>query len=269
MILEKKLRTYYIAYFDILGYKAFFDNNSTEEIWELLNSNISIANDIVRKTANGKFLIKSFSDNFMILLDAQNGADEYTAINYLSKLVAILQLRFIEKYSILVRGSITKGEIYIDDNIVFGQGLINAVSLENTANFPRVIVDSNTINVEICGKLCQNYLSKDEDDEFYVDFFKAFNDNERNLLFTSNEIGQNQYTIVREHIIKLVNKYGKYNRQVKDIKKISEAEKTISKYAWLLMKFNQFCEANNYTPILYKLVLYYRLMKCEIQVDKE
>ncbi len=99
MIPEKKLRTYYIAYFDILGYKAFFENNSTEEIWELLNSNISIANDIVRKTANGKFLIKSFSDNFMILLDAQNGADEYTAINYLSKLVAVLQLRFIEKYS--------------------------------------------------------------------------------------------------------------------------------------------------------------------------
>ena len=265
---NNNLTTYYIAYFDILGYKAFFDDCKTEEMLEFLNNNIKIADDIERKTANGNFLIKSFSDNFMILLDAQTGIDEYNAIEYLSRLVAILQLRFLEKYSILIRGCITKGEVYIDENIVFGKGLISAVSLENAANFPRIIVDSSTINKDICKRLCKQYLSKDDDDEFYVDFFKAFKDNKSNLLFQSSDIFQNQFITVKENIIKLVNKYGKYNRQVKDAKKISEAEKTISKYAWLLMKFNQFCEANNYIPISYKLVLYYRLMKCEIQIDK-
>ena len=74
---------------------------------------------------------------------------------------------------------------------------------------------------------------------------------------------------VRNNIVKLVKKYGKFNRQVKEPKKIEEAEKTISKYAWLLMKFNQYCEM--WWPeyrIPYTLTLYYRLMRCEINVEK-
>lgn len=70
-------------------------------------------------------------------------------------------------------------------------------------------------------------------------------------------------------MIYLVKKYGKYDRSVKDLAQIARLEKTISKYAWLITKFNKYCEFN--APefeIPYSLVLYYRIMRCEIEVKE-
>ena len=119
------LKDYYIAYFDILGYKAFFADKGND-VFEFLQANVNMANDIVRKTSpdavfsNMQFEVKSFSDNFMILIRKTPQTIEYQAIKALVSLMALFQLRFLEKYSILVRGSITTGEAYLNDSIVFG-----------------------------------------------------------------------------------------------------------------------------------------------------
>ena len=106
----------------------------------------------------------------------------------------------------------------------------------------------------------------DEDEEYYINFFDIIgmgigNDDE----FIENEEGH--ISILRKNIIGLVRKYGKYDRSITDKKKIEIADKIISKYAWLLTKFNEFCEFNyEEYQISYKLTLYYRFMKCEIEV---
>lgn len=266
-------REYYIAYFDVLGYKAFFAEQDND-VYEFLKSNIDMANDIIRKTELGavfdniQFEVKSFSDNFMILIPKISQLNDYQAIKVLSYLMALFQLRFLEKYSILVRGSITVGDAYLNNHIVFGNGLIHAVELEGQANFPRIILDHEKIGVNICDDLCEKCVQKDEDGVYYINFFGILGseigfDGE----FSYNE--DKHLEMIRKNIIKLVNKHGKYNRSVKDAKKIAEAEKTISKYAWLLTKFNQYCDF--YWPeykIPYTLTLYYRLMRCEISVEK-
>ena len=88
------LEPYYIAYFDILGYKAFFEDNGND-VLEFLQSNISLANDIVRKTSpdgifsDTHFEIKSFSDNFIILIRKTDRIDDYQATKSLAYLLAL------------------------------------------------------------------------------------------------------------------------------------------------------------------------------------
>ena len=264
-------KEYYIAYFDILGYKGFFEDKDND-INEFLNYNIKLVSDIINKTThntilfNYPFTLKMFSDNFVILVEKNQNIGEHGIVKVLSYLLALLQLRFLEKYKILIRGVITKGEVYIDERLIFGEGLIRAVEQESYASFPRIILDKERIQKSVCDDLCEYCVMIDEDEEYYINFFDVIgmgigNDDE----FTENEEGH--ISILKENIIRLVRKYGKYNRRVTDKKKIEIADKTISKYAWLLSKFNRYCEFNfEKYQIPYKLTLYYRLMKCEIEV---
>lgn len=273
--MKHNMKSYYIAYFDILGYKAFFEDKGND-IFEFLESNIKIANDIVAKTkgdpvfSDMKFIIKSFSDNFMILIEDNGKSDGYQEVKALSYLVGLFQLRFLERYKVLVRGSITKGKAYINANIVFGEGLIHAVTLEERANFPRIIIDSdeNRIGKQICSDLTEKCISVDEDDVYYIDFFEILGSS----IGFDDEFAENidyHISLLRKNVVSLVKKYGKYVRNVKDPTKIAIAEKTISKYAWLLTKFNKYCECNSPAQqIPYSLILYYRLMRCEIEVKE-
>lgn len=268
-------KEYYIAYFDVLGYKSFFENTNKEEILKFLKSIIQLAKDTIHKSSNlnmnyqGQIHVKSFSDNFMILLDSS--VSETQAVDVLSKLMALLQVRFLEKYSILIRGCITKGDAYINESIVFGEGLINAVLLEQQAFFPRILIDKKRISIDSFVNGYDSLITKDEDDEYYINFLSYTNKIETYGYMKVTKDSNDPITQIQSNIIRLVNKYGKFNRQVKDIKKINEAERTISKYAWLLTKFNLYCDATDKQSykIPYKLVLYYRLMKCEIAVDKD
>lgn len=164
---------YYIAYFDILGYKAYFEDKENDII-SFLHSIIEISRDFINSTTPGQvfsniFITKTFSDNFIIMIE-ENRYDDYQNVKSLAYIVAILQLRFLEKYNILIRGGITKGNGYVDNNIVFGEGLVRAVQLEETASFPRVIIDEKLFGIELCDDLCEKCIMKDSDEKFFVDF---------------------------------------------------------------------------------------------------
>ena len=48
------------------------------------------------------------------------------------------------EYGILIRESITKGKMFISDNVIIGQALVDAYVLENTtAIYPRIICSDN------------------------------------------------------------------------------------------------------------------------------
>lgn len=264
-------KAYYIAYFDVLGYKAFFEDNDNN-ISEFLRSNIELARDISRKTEKGtvfsdfRFTVKMFSDNFMILVEDTKNDDGYQTVKAMAYLLAIFQLRFLEKYRILVRGAITKGDAYINSDIVFGEGLIRAVTLEGLANFPRIILDKERLGNQVCDDLCEKCVSKDADDEYYINFFSILGTSVGLDDEYSNNV-ESHMANIRKNITALVKKHGKYNRSVKDVRKIAQAEKTISKYTWLLAKYNDFCGTiGEGWAISYSLELYYRLMKSEIHV---
>lgn len=265
--MNKELNNYYIVYFDILGYKAFFEDMEND-INEFLDFNINLVKDTLQSAKQNTrifahpFTLKMFSDNFVILVE-ENSVEDYYIIRILSYLMAKLQLRFLEKYRIVIRGVITKGPIYVDEHILFGEGLIRAVEKESQEKFPRILIDSDRIDPNDCKDLCKEFVAKDEDDAYYVDFLSIINDNmpEDNTLECLNS--------VRTNIITLVKKYGNYNQALNDYKKAKIAEKTISKYAWLLSKFNTHCNGTYKDwKIPYKLNLNCKLMKYEIDISE-
>ena len=263
--------TYYIAYFDVLGYKDLFKDKQSD-ILSFLYNIVRLTEDVMNATESGvifdnKFKVKSFSDNFIIMLDAKK-SDEYQSVKALSYLVAVLQLRFLEEYRILIRGGITKGDAYIDNNIVFGEGLIKAVELEETAAFPRIILDEKRISSDTCDTLLEKCIRKDEDDKYYVDYFDILGMYIGNYADFGDDT-EKHLKLLKKNISALVNKHCKYPPNLKDSNRAAIREKTISKYLWLLTKFNEYCELGDEEYVIhYELSICKKWMKCEVIVKK-
>lgn len=155
---KPEIGEYYVAYFDILGYKEYFANNQDEvdnllcsiaDSIDLIIDNIKLNNGIYNMFI-GKdiiFKVKLFSDNVLIYYQKQE--NEYLSSFILMSLiesVKAIQLNLICKYNIFIRGGITKGNFAANDNFVFGQALIDVVELESkVAKYPRIVLDNAII----------------------------------------------------------------------------------------------------------------------------
>jgi hypothetical protein len=143
------------AFIDILGYseyikKCFKDGNGQEELKRLRDALDSAYADLKQKAgrdewASGANLqIRTFTDNLVIgypVSDPKYNEDEFAQDKLQSVIfyVSFLQAE-LARCGYLIRGAITIGELYIDDDIVFGSSLIEAVESEKKAVFPRVII---------------------------------------------------------------------------------------------------------------------------------
>lgn len=149
------LKDYYIAYFDILGYKQYFIENPDKinVFLESINGCITefiartkIANqniDNLNMAGTGKLEYKLFSDNVLICYSPEK-IDDVSFIAFL-KITAEIQDMFINRYQLFIRGGVTIGKLSFNENYIFGAGLIRAVELEGKAKSPRIIVDNNLL----------------------------------------------------------------------------------------------------------------------------
>lgn len=151
------IKEYYIGYFDILGYRQFFiDQPEKAEVF-LTEIHNAIANTKrhLFSMDNNNFLknilkvdvdikIKIFSDNILLCLERCNDT-EYEKSRALLFLVAIseIQRSFIIVHDLVIRGGVTIGNISFNDDYIFGTGLIEAVEIEETAFYPRIIVSES------------------------------------------------------------------------------------------------------------------------------
>jgi hypothetical protein len=86
---------------------------------------------------------KLFSDNFLLYVPTTT--DEKTNEFILALLIDAclnIQCHFC-KCGLSLRGTITYGSLYTDKYFVFGSGLIKAVELEGTADFPIIVFDES------------------------------------------------------------------------------------------------------------------------------
>lgn len=151
-ILEEK--KYYIAYFDILGYKDFFAHSSKKQIHDMVSmiyDGISGIKNYLNRFSNFSFMsiienieIKfiGFSDNFTFAMQVEEGQHEIYRLLVFLSIIADIQRNFILNYGLLVRGGIVKSTAYIDDNIIQGQGIIEAASLEYEAIYPQINIST-------------------------------------------------------------------------------------------------------------------------------
>jgi len=153
------IKEYYIAYFDILGYKAFFEEQS-EKVPELLGSihdaiqrtknHIGAANGspILNGTGNIDIHVKVFSDNILLCMEATSSPFEQARILAFFQIVSDIQRGFVTEYGLFVRGGILKGELSFNDDYVFGKGLIDVVTIEEKrAIYPRIIITAELMTL--------------------------------------------------------------------------------------------------------------------------
>lgn len=222
--IEKGFDEYLIAYIDFLGTKERMkkDNNckSLYEVKFILNKVREKASFIKSINDINQFDIKVFSDNIIIGLKIQEEIINDQIISLIN-LVSLLQFEALFQFDYPLRGGITIGEMFIDDSIVWGTGLIEAYNIENTiACYPRIIIspqiidrynssDEKSINI-------LSLLEQDSDGLWFVDFLMAV----PNIRIIPN---------LSFAILQLAYKYVDQNAQVK--KKIN----------WILHYFNSYC----------------------------
>lgn len=253
------LKDYYICYFDVLGYKAFFENNPNEHkkfLVEMLVVIADIKSEILKKQDITEICFRSYSDNFLIFIE-KNLISEYDALRLLCKMIRNIQIRLLMNCYVLVRGSITVGEFFVNEQIVFGQGLIKAVFLEDkVAINPRIIIDKDCFDNSIIEQLAtENVLIKDSDGNFFVNYLSS--------------VGKLKLT--KGKCEALIDKHCKYHPLIKEQNEILQIEKIISKYLWLLVYFNQQCDNLNNPEfkIKYILKINEQLLKTEIICDRK
>lgn len=148
------LKSHFIAYFDILGYKAEVCKN--EQVFFLKNilgmlsfhkgmetlykTMANLPKDII-KHQQSPIEYKLFSDNFVLYVP-ETGDKKTDDLNLALLMDACLNVQsHFCGIGLKVRGFITRGNFYADKYFVFGSGLVNAVMKEEQIRFPIIGID--------------------------------------------------------------------------------------------------------------------------------
>lgn len=190
------IKEYYIAYFDILGYREYFDKHSDkvenflEEIHNAITNvktnlskigEVAFLKDVLKIDIN--FKIKIFSDNIIICLECyENSYMERLRALFFIEIISEVQRCFVLEHNLVVRGGVTIGKISFNDDYIFGDGLIKVVDIEEKTVYPRITISDSyrnfiwnsqyTINdikqaLEIHKKIQNNETVLQEDRDFH------------------------------------------------------------------------------------------------------
>ena len=160
-ISQDRFTGHFIAYFDILGYAQYIrKENKAVEIVNAIKSIIHQIrnNEEVQGSKNysdGEVKLKVFSDNFIICSERN--------WQLIMEIAFILQIEFAKK-NILIRGGMTYGMLYFDDEFLCGEGIIEAYELESqVAIYPRVVIEKIYLEKakEEVRRYVQNIMNED------------------------------------------------------------------------------------------------------------
>lgn len=287
---------YYVAYFDILGYKEAFKNSeeisallvkSIESSIDLMKKIVFAANNIFRESTPKKTEIeyKIFSDNILICYkDIEDASSALFLVSFL-RLIATIQRIFFEGYHLIVRGGITKGPLYLTNDFVGGKALIDAVEIENTAVYPRIVVADcilNELNSGIQNDLqkyiidasCRDLLVKNVENKSFLNYIITFDpwiwfpkntlqpesiENFEELEKNVREGRQHKpiydpeslktiYAILKKHKDFVEENVHEFSQSSNDATKELERAKILKKYLWLVSFHNKICD-----HVLYKM----------------
>ncbi len=255
-----------LLYFDILGYKEEIFINSPQFL-NVIQQSITAIKNIVN-TFSENFKIKIFSDNAVISI-----SNSEENLQNLISLAMMIQTSLMQN-ELLIRGSITSGEFYIDDNCVYGNALVRAVELEHEAKYPRIIIDKNIKTEEfIDNHLC---LKDSFDDYTFVNFLGLnsafqkidFNSMNPNIINSPMDLINVDIEKIKEFITKASEKNCNYdNIKSNDFTGINNIERKFFKYLWLIEYFNKFCSTSNHAEeIRYTLILCKNVMKINLKI---
>lgn len=282
---------YYVAYFDVLGYKEAFKKSedisahlvkSIEASILLMRALLSIINTPPDEPIdkNPEIEYKIFSDNILIYYKETTDPLSAIPLVYFLRLVASIQRVFFEGTQLIVRGGITKGPLYLTKDLVGGKALIDAVELENTAVYPRIVVDDCILNELDSFKMqndlfksmieasCLDLLVKDIDDKHFLNYIMSYdawmpfpkNGSRLEPVGSFEELEKNcreglqrkpiykpeclkeVYVILRKHKDFVEAKVNEFSQSSNDETEETKRLKILKKYLWLVPFHNKICE---------------------------
>ncbi len=177
-------KEHYVAFLDILGFKALLGNASCNEIYSIF--------DVLRTKTHGKlnengvdiqafdYIHYSILSDSVILYIESDIDDAFAALIHIcNQLQASLANR---ESPILLRGGIAVGGLFYENDIVYGEGLTQAYLLEsNLAKYPRIVFTGDTLSVGLNNTkymfvdmegIMRSY-QEDEDALYYADYLRV------------------------------------------------------------------------------------------------
>ena len=148
---------YYVAYFDVLGYKEQFNKSKDlvqkfiDDLCSAIDDSIAVVNNMqsskILKLAQIDLQQRIFSDNVLVCL--KKGYTTLEPIRILSFLQTIIdiQRKFVLEHGILLRGGISVGPLYIDESHLVGEVLIKVVSMEHSVKYPFIAIDDAVMDI--------------------------------------------------------------------------------------------------------------------------
>lgn len=181
----RKLNSYYILYFDVLGYRNKIFSDEKGFLYAI--------KELFRRSTekNWNAIIRTFSDNVMVCIE-----DGYEgALKFLCHYASRIQELILREHGLLLRGAITKGNLYFDNQFVYGTGLVSAVELEEKdAVYPRIIIDKK-LDSENYIRCSKHTVLADNDRYHYINFLNYYDpkinpngERDKNLVQLSDSI---------------------------------------------------------------------------------
>lgn len=227
-----------VAFLDILGWKdaTLMEGQQGNDIVKLLGKSLAQLRGIAshfnslskllpeEKKWPGNPVMTQFSDSLVISVDDnKHGREE------LQRALYVLTSNLID-FKFLLRGGVTRGEIYHDGALVFGPAFIEAYELESkNASVPRVIL-SKELSAEWGGREISGNCPwiPSPDGYLFFNFLPPFMDNP---FFTDQKLWQSRLGPIRDLIL----------AKAQDT---TCPESVFSKYLWIASYFDQVCDGH-------------------------
>lgn len=181
----------YVAFLDILGFKNIINTKSYDEVKEVFQSIITsldagIALTRACEESDTEYVHYNESlhnTKIRVMSDSIIVATPSTYPEALAAVIDICRMMQVILYDecsipIFLRGAIAKGDLYIDDNLLFGKGMIDAyLAQEHYAIYPRVIIPGNILKAAK-GSVEEGFKGfvQDEDGYYYIDSLDEYMD---------------------------------------------------------------------------------------------
>lgn len=176
----------FVCYADILGYSQLCSEalklEQGNDFLRQLRSALSSVYFNIRERLNSRrqrfFSMKVFTDNIVIGFPLHDPEFEQGWPELADILDIFKEMQFtLAIHGFFIRGGITRGLHYMDDDIVFGDALLNAVALDKKGGPPRITLDSNVVKTIIdqmdsmyCHGEYVDDILKDVDGTYYLNY---------------------------------------------------------------------------------------------------
>jgi hypothetical protein len=226
------------AYFDVLGFttqiRAAAQEGTSDELLRRFSSSVNVWYEALRDAFAAEYKekrsweLKAFTDNVVMGRPIRHGGEP--ELGFVMTDLALLQLGLVLD-GFFVRGGIAVGELFMDDDIVFGVALLDAYATESQADSPRIVLHPSarvaveehlTYYYSVANAPHDHALLQDEDGALFVNYLDAL---------WQDKSGEPDLATLGRHRDVVIER----------LERFRSSPRIWSKYAWVARYHNYFC----------------------------